>query len=336
MTRQRSVALAVALSLSLVLGACGDDALPDRGDVPDNTEEEAADFTVVLTADAIDMPDEVTGGVVHVALESEIDDAEINFTKVAPGTTEDQMKQAISGVVAGGPIPDFIEETTGILGAAEGGGGESTLILPEGDYIAWWIPEDPRSEEAEAGAPEGESPEGPPPAGEEQPEGGEGGPGGGGPPPEAVATKRFTVAPGEPADLPELDGNEIVARDYTFDVNVKAGAQDFVFRNEGPGQFHHVVLFNFGDLEASVVEENLASFLEGGEEAPPPPAFEGVDFENMEAGDGAVLSPGLGATATAKGFESGSTYAAVCFIGDRSGGPPHAFAHGMRTVFTVE
>lgn len=341
MTRRRSAILAIALSLGLVLGACGDDSSPSA-DGSDTTTEGGGDdgLTVTLTADAIDMPAEVTGGVVNVKLESDLEEAEVNFTSVTPGTAEDQFKETIAGVVTGGPIPEFILATTGVIAGGTGQDPESTLVLPAGDYIAWSIPEDPRDEDAEGGegtqgGQEGAEGGSATTAAEAEEEGGEGGPGGG-PPPEAILTRTFTVTSAEEGELPELDGNEIVARDYTFDVNVKAGASEFVFRNEGPAQFHHVVLFNFGDTEASVVEENLPKFLQGGEDAPPPPAFRDVDFEKLEAGDSTVLSPGLGATASAAEFESGSTYAAICFISDRKGGGPHAFEHGMRTVFTVE
>lgn len=340
MFRRRSAILAIALSLGLVLGACGDDSSPSANDDDSGDTAESGDnaFTVTVSESGIEVPDEVTGGVVHVTLESDIDGAEANFSKVTTGTTEDQFKQGISKAVSGGGIPEFIEATTGVLGAEGGGAGESTLILPEGDYIAWSIPEPP-DEDGEGGgdgAPTTEAAAGETARGQEEPPEGEGGPGGGGPPPEAVLTATFKVTPGEAGDLPGTDGNEIVARDYSFDVKVKAGAKEYTFRNEGPDQLHHIVLFNFGDLEPSVVEENLPAFFEGGEGAPPPPAFKDVNFETLEAGDGPVLSPGLAAVIPAAGFESDTTYAAICFISDRTGGPPHAIAKGMRTVFTVE
>lgn len=339
MNRRRSALLAVALSLGLLLGACGDDPSPSANDdgAGESGGDQAEGFTVTVTQDGIEVPAEVTGGVVHVTLESDIEGAEANFSKVTAGTTEDQFKQAISQTVAGGPIPAFIEASTGVLGAGNSGGGESTLVLPEGDYIAWSIPEPPEGGEEEGGEPEGGASTtvaGETARGQEEGEPEE--EGGGGPPPEAVLTKTFKVKPGEAGDLPETDGNQIIARDYTFDVKLTAGAEEFVFRNEGPDQLHHVVLFSFGDVEPAVVEENLPAFFEAGEDAPPPPAFKDVDFEKLEAGDGPVLTTGLGATSTlARPLESG-TYAAVCFISDRTGGPPHAIGKGMRTVFTVE
>lgn len=335
MTRRRSAVLAVALSLGLVLSGCGDDTSPDATD-DDSGETESSAFTVTLSPEGIQMPAAVTGGIVDVKLESELEGAEVNFSNVVTGTTEDQFKQDIVKVVTGGPIPDYIQATTGILGQGTSGNGESSLILPEGDYIAWSIPEIPEGEE---GGGEGEEAPATTVAAGETARGqegeGEGGPQG--PPPEAVLTTTFTASAGEEGSLPDTGGNEIVARDYSFDVNVTAGGEEFTFRNEGPAQLHHIVLFKFGSIEPSVVEENLPAFLESGEGSPPPEAFKDVDLENLEAGDGPVLSAGLGATTPVNGsFESGTTYAAVCFISDRTGGPPHAFGNGMRTVFRVE
>ena len=336
MTRRRSAILAIALSLGLVLGACGDDSTPSANDDDSGESGDAGSggFTVTVSADGIELPAEVTGGVVEVTLEADDDEAEVNFSKVAVGTTEDQFKAAIAQTVSGGPIPDFIEAETGVLGH-EGGGGTSTLVLPEGDYIAW--SERNSDEEGEGGEGEEEG-EGDATTTSQAPEG-EGGESEDGEgdqlKPEDFLTATFTVTAGEAGDLPDAGGNSITARDYSFDVKVAADAKEFVFRNEGPAQFHHVVLFNFGDIAPSVVEENLPAFFESEEDAPPPPAFKDLDFENLEAGASTVLSPGLGATSSAE-FESGNTYAAVCFINDRTGGPPHAIANGMRTVFTVE
>ena len=332
MTRRRSAILAIALSMGLVLGAWGDDATPSAND--DDTGQGAeggGGFTVTLTADGIEMPDEVTGGVVEVTLESDLEHAEVNFTQVAAGTTEDQLKGALSAALGGGPLPEFILATTGVVQAE--GLESSSIILPEGQYIAWALPEPPEGE----GEGEGAGDDGGPAttSATEGAPGGEEGEGGGGPPPEAFATATFTATPGEAGDLPDTGGNTITARDYTFDIDISAGAEEFTFRNDGPDQFHHAIIFDFGDLDPSVVEENLPAFLESEEDAPPPPAFSDLDPENVESGFTTVLSPGLAAIASGE-FESGSTYAAVCFIADKSGGPPHAFAHGMRTVFTVE
>ena len=134
-------------------------------------------------------------------------------------------------------------------------------------------------------------------------------------------------------DLAETSGT-IKAHDYGFDIDVKAGDQ-FTFRNDGPGQMHHAVLIDFGDLSTDVVKENLPALFAAGEGEAPPPAFADLDFENAFIGGSAVVSPGLAATFAAN-LQSGHTYGVICFIQDRVGGPPHALAYNMYDAFSVE
>ena len=326
MTRRRSAILAIALSLGLVLGACGDDATPDAAD--DDTGQSSEDggggaFTVTVTADSIEAPEEVTGGVVEVTLESDAPpgESELNFTKVPSGTGEADFRTAIASATSGGPIPPIVEATGGILN------GTQSLELPEGNYFIWTDKIEPEGEGEEGGEEPGSAPEGE--AGGEGEEGGEDQPN-----PDAFLVHALTVTPGD-GELPET-GSTVTARDYTFDIDVKAGDEQFTFRNEGPDQLHHVVFMNFGDVPVEDVEENLPAFLESEGEGEPPAAFKDLNMEEVfSAGGSAVFTPGLGGTNRAA-FESGNTYAAVCFIGDRAGGPPHVFAHGMRVVFEVE
>jgi hypothetical protein len=140
------------------------------------------------------------------------------------------------------------------------------------------------------------------------------------------------VPAGDGAELPETDG-EFVATDYSFAVDARAGDQ-FTFDNQSTEQFHHVIVFDFGDLDPAVVEENLPAFLASDESTPPPEALAGVDFENLEAGGSGVFGPGGSGTFAAT-LESGNTYAVACFIQDREGGAPHAMQHDMYDVFTV-
>lgn len=300
MSRRKSSIAAVALSLALLFGACADDSSPsadDESTQPTERPAEDGEVTVAVTSDGIEMPDELTGGAVEVTLQS---GDGVTFSKVTAGTKEDQFKEAIAETVQGGPIPAFIEAQTGVV--VNQGGVKSTVILGAGDYIVW--AEKPSDE------------------GDESP-----------PTPESILTKPLKVTEGETGELPDTGGNLITARDYTFDVNLTAGAREFQFRNEGPEQFHHVVLFNFGDLEPSVVEQNLEAFLES--DADPKPPFDKLNHDELFPGGSGVLSPGQAATARAE-IKGGGTYAAVCFINDKAGGPPHAIGKGMRTVFTVE
>jgi hypothetical protein len=80
---------------------------------------------------------------------------------------------------------------------------------------------------------------------------------------------------------------------------------------------------------AAAAEADLPKLLES--QGPPP---EGVVSPEPLA-DSGVASPGYGNTFNAT-FESGRTYVALCFVSDKTGGPPHAIGHKMFKVFTVE
>lgn len=331
MTRRTSAILAIALSLGLVLGACGDDATPGAGD--DDSGQGAGEggdgFTVTIAGDSIELPDEVAGGVVEVTLESDAEEPEVNFTQVPTGTSEDDFRQAIASAVSGGAIPELMQENVGVTG------GGQTVQLPEGNYYAWAEPDSPEGEEGEGE--EGEGPDAELGATTTAPGGEESGEGGGPDQadPASFLVKPLTVTAGSEGELPDA-GSTVTARDYTFDISVETGGDKFTFRNEGPDQVHHAVFMNFEDVAVEDVEENLVEFLQSEGEGEPPAAFRDLDMGKVfEVGHSGVFTPGLGGTADAT-FESGNTYAAVCFLPDRAGGPPHVFAHGMYKVFTVE
>ncbi len=240
------------------------------------------------------------------------------------GTTEADFRTGVVGVVTGQPFPAFFESNAGIESE------RSTITLPEGEYFAWAIPEGPEEGGEGEEAPEGEgAPEGEPAEAEEAPEGE--GEGEGGPPPEAVVLKAFTVTAGDAGDLPENEAS-VTARDYSFDVQISGDVDEFVFRNEGPEQWHHAEVFDFGDLDPKEVEANLPALFSSGPDSAPPAIFKDFDFDKAEAGSSAVFSPGLGGTSKVK-IKSGNTYAIACFISDKTGGPPHAIANGMINVF---
>ena len=142
---------------------------------------------------------------------------------------------------------------------------------------------------------------------------------------ELGATAEFTVE-GEAGDatLPETDAT-LTAIDYGFEAEgLKAGRNVVRFENTGE-QLHHVILFPINEgVEFSAVREAFSS--EEPPEGPPP-----VDFEN-EAGT-AVIDGGI-AQNVELDLQAGR-YAAVCFIPDRAGGPPHV-AKGMISELTVE
>lgn len=139
----------------------------------------------------------------------------------------------------------------------------------------------------------------------------------------------------EPAadDLPE--GARITARDYGFTIEgIKAGPQTVTFVNEGPLQVHHAVVLGFpAGTEEAAIREAMQTLMTLDESSPPPDGIPLPD-ETIEIGS-SVYSAGMGGTFPAT-FETGRPYAVLCFISDRSGGAPHAIAHNMIEVFTVE
>ena len=299
----------VVAALLAATAACGDDdteatasgsgsasAPSDEstGDAQDGTE-----VAVVIGADALEVPEEIEAGPVTVSIEGEIGEyTTAEFSRVEPGTTEEAFLEGLQQAMEGEPFPDFFLNTAGAVADVD----PNVILLEPGDYFVWTevMSQDEGAEEEE-GAPK-----------------------------ILVASTRVTGDGG--GDLPETDGGSIVATDYAFEVDVEPG-EAYTFRNDSPEQFHHAVVFSFGDLDPAVVEENLPAFMEGDEDAPPPEAF--GDTEISDTGGSGVFGPGLGGTFAAE-FESGSTYAVVCFITDRSGGAPHVIQHGMFEVFTVD
>ena len=302
MKRILSIALVGALAL---LGACGDDDTETgSASAPTETEttseggdEGAEGIEVTVTSEGIEVPPEFPGGAVEVTVDNQTGNEEIDvgFARVQEGTSEDAFRTAIEAAFAGESIDELIEAASGIL-AGTGSTTESVIIEP-GNYFVFT---DAGGGDEDSGASQ-------------------------------LFLAAATVTEGASPELPETDGT-ITATDYTFAVDVQPG-EAFTFQNDGAEQFHHALLFNFADIEQSVVEENIKAFLEAEGPEDAPEALAGI--EEPFVGGSSVFSPGLGGTFKAT-LEAGNTYAVVCFISDRVGGPPHAFAYDMFEVFTVE
>jgi plastocyanin len=125
------------------------------------------------------------------------------------------------------------------------------------------------------------------------------------------------------AELPESTGT-ITASEYQFATEgLTTGEQTIEFTNDGE-QFHHLIAAPM--TEGATLEDVNAFFAsEEPPEGPPP-----VDFEAAQ--DLAVIGPGT-SNVTNLNLEAGS-YAFVCFITDREGGPPHV-AKGMITQVDI-
>jgi len=137
--------------------------------------------------------------------------------------------------------------------------------------------------------------------------------------------KPFEVTGAAGTEALSADGT-VTAKDYSFDVpTITAGKHTLVFKNDGPKQIHIGVFMGFpAGTPAAKVEEILKSFADP--KAGPPA------IEPTQVAEATVHVPGSSSTFSGD-FKAG-TYAVLCFINDRAGGPPHV-AKGMYKIFTV-
>ena len=252
---------------------------------------------MTLTESSIDgLPPEIEAGLVQVAVTDQTEGAggEINLTRVEEGSDPTQFATDLVASVFGGGA------FPGYFLDNAGVAGSGLVTLDAGEYIVWIDVASDLDRESTA---------------------------------EDVVTSSLTVTEGDDASLPDADGT-ITAADYSFEVDVSAGLGTINFVNEGPDQFHHAIVVDFGTNDPATVEENMLALLEGEEDAPPP---EGIDMAQVNfdfAGSG-VFGPDGSGTFEAD-FVAGNTYAVLCFIQDRAGGAPHAIANAMYEVIQVE
>lgn len=119
-------------------------------------------------------------------------------------------------------------------------------------------------------------------------------------------------------DLPKADAT-VKAKDYGFEFSgLKAGNNTVLFENTGQ-QFHHAFFLPLAP--GATFDEAKAAFES--QEAPtgPPPVL----FEKAAAVE--VVNPGAKLVQSSVTLDKGS-YVVLCFINDKSGGPPH-FTKGM-------
>jgi hypothetical protein len=135
------------------------------------------------------------------------------------------------------------------------------------------------------------------------------------------------------ADLPDEDGR-IEMFDYGFELpELEAGSHTFALENTSDAEFHHAIVMGFPEgTDEEEAREAFDALVAADEEGGPPP--EDTPEPEMVAGS-PIFGPEVGGLFDVE-LESGRTYAFVCFIHDRAGGPPHAFAHDMVEFASVE
>lgn len=336
-------AIAAGIVTMLALAGCS------SGDNGDTADEGGGDgLTITATEYEFGLPDEVEGGIVEVTLDNQGEQRhEAQFIRVADDYDLAGFVAEFKPVIEGGPIPDSFETAVGTSEAAAGESTTATMTLPEGTYVLFCSLEDDEDEDQVGeddpmGDAEGEDAgdgDADPAAVEEAEEGAGAEDEGDGEEEdremhmEQGMLQLVTVTGGADVtvdDMPDNDGI-VTASDYAFDVpELAAGEHTLTFANASDTQIHHLVLFGFAEgVDEAGAKEAFDQMMAAGEGPPP----EGVTPPD-EAGYAPVTGPGMATTFDLE-LEAGRTYAAVCFIQDRAGGPPHAMAHNMVEFFTV-
>lgn len=311
--RWTAVALTTVVAVS-GLAACGSSS-DDGGVVARSTPSAASAqiggrFTVTAKEYSFDVPPTLTGGVVTMTLSNAGQkDHEGLFLRVDEMPRE-QALAAFAAAENGAPLPDQVGGGGGVGIVPAGRSRSSTFELRPGTYLFICTLTDQDTLAPGAGT---------------------------GPAPTA---EHFTVGMVAPVSvsgdtglaLPD-DGPTITAQDHNFETSgLVAGGNAVLFRNTGPRELHHAVVLEFprGVDEAGALRA-LGAFADAqrGGRAPPP----GTP-QPTPRGDIQFFDPGLGGTFDVT-LRAGRTYVVACFISDRAGGPPHAFAHGMVKALTI-
>ncbi|MEK6326466.1 MAG: hypothetical protein AABM66_02930 [Actinomycetota bacterium] len=145
-----------------------------------------------------------------------------------------------------------------------------------------------------------------------------------GPPdPESVPAIEVT---GDPSDDELSDADATVRTiDYGFETegDLQVGENEITFENAG-AQPHHVIA---QPIAQGKTIEDVRAFLENQKGQPP--------LEETGLAETAILDAG-GSQLVTLDLKQPGTYAMLCFISDRQGGPPHSIGEGMLGEFEVK
>ncbi|MBA3328188.1 MAG: hypothetical protein H0T43_07795 [Solirubrobacterales bacterium] len=301
--RTRTMVIAALAATALVAAGCGDDDEDEGGG-----GAAAKPATLKLTATAaganrktIDAPASVPPGLVTITLRNTDKVArEAQLVRIEGDQSPQDVLKAVS--TENGPLPQFIQDGGGVAPVKPGQTGTVTQVLAPGRYVIFDTGSGEEGENVRSNA-------------------------------EMGALKELTVvgqdaegsenAEAADAELPKVPGR-ITAVDYGFTTaGLKAGKNQVRFENTGK-ELHHAILFPLN--KGATIEDATKAFSQDGPPKGPPP----IDFRNAS---GTAVIDGDYAQNVELDLKAGS-YAAVCFIQDRKGGPPHV-AKGMIAEVTV-
>jgi hypothetical protein len=265
-----------------------------------------AKVAVTGTEYGFDMPAKITGGVVTLTFANDGKKEHEAIVLEVGSAEQEQVVEDVSALVQGqgAPTPDYLDFFGGAADVPAGETRTVDLRLPEGRYALVCALSDNDSLDDPESGPEDA------------------------PLHMAVGMyEPFEVVAENEAKMPAVDGT-IVADDFSFDVpKLGTGEHKLSLRNDGK-EPHFGLIAEFG--EGVTEEQARAAFRTLMEsEGPPPP---GTTHPRDVAFAG-PLSAGGEQTFTLE-LKPDRTYVALCFMSNRSGGPPHA-AHGMVEFFTT-
>ncbi len=306
--RQRVPVLMVVV-VGLGLTACGSSSKTST--TPTTAEQSKAPEVAVTATDySFNLPASIPGGVVKLNLTNSGKEAhDFQLLKIDGTHTKEEIVAQFGS--EGAPIPDWLHAAGG-AGTVGPGAPPAVAYVKLAPKTAYWYVCTESTDD-------------------NKPHSGLG----------MIGT--FTTGDTSPvADLPKTTAT-VKAKEYGFDIQgIKAGEQLVNFTDSGPAQLHHFVAFPI--QPGKTLDDVKAALAQGPGSGPPdasapsssapattaPSGPSPIDFQ--KAVGVSALDPGLSEVAQVR-FEPGS-YAFVCFLEDRAGGPPH-FTKGMITEYKV-
>jgi hypothetical protein len=288
----RSRAWALLLAPALLLAACGGDG--GEGGAQATAPPQPAKVTVTATASGkqvkFDMPAQIKAGATELTLvNSTKEPAELQLVQLAEGYTLAELYPSLES--EGAPIPAWLHPVGGV-GETSAGQTRSVVVDLKAGTYQWFSDTAPDQEGA-------------------QPQYRRGGAG------TLEVTGEATGAQ-LPTTAAQITATELAPDDYRFEASgFQAGTNQITFTNSG-GELHHVVIARLA--EGATLDKAQEFFATEDFKGPPP-----IDFDASEIT--AVLDSGGKEVDTVE-LRSGS-YALLCFVADRAGGPPHVIKAKM-------
>lgn len=252
---------------------------------------------VTATEFEFDAPGSIAGGLVRIRLKNEgAENHEAQLVRLGQGRSTEDLVQAVDRMSEGGPIPEWLTFPGGVGELPPGTGASAAVSLEPGAYsLLCTVSGDDDKPHYAKGM---------------------------------LTSLTVTAQEASPPPMPETDAT-ITAKEYSFDVPpLTSGVKRLTFRNVGPRQPH---LLAVGVFDESVTLEQVRAAID---RITRDPSAE-PDLPDTEAAGGfGALDPDRSGVFDLT-LEAGRTYLMVCFLSDRSGGPPHLL-QGMIEAFAVE